>query len=124
MNKIKTGHLIFVVDDDFPSYQLIEELFSEQRVILRHFAEGGELIETIRKGEIPDLIIMDIQLPGTDGLEITRQVKSMEPEIPVIAYTSYAMPGDRERCIRLGCDDYISKPIDVEGFFRTMDNYL
>ena len=116
--------IIFVVDDDLPSYQLIEELFSEHQVTLKHFTEGSELIKILSNGEIPDLVIMDILLPDIDGLEVTKQIKRMDPGIPVIAYTSYAMPGDRERCLQSGCDDYLSKPVDVRGFIQTVSNYL
>jgi two-component system, cell cycle response regulator DivK len=116
--------LVLVVDDDLPSYQLIEELFSELNVRLKHFISGHNLIEWFREGGLPDLVIMDVQLPGISGLELTRQIKEIVPSMPVIAYTSFAMPGDKERCIKSGCDDYISKPIDLDRFVETASKYL
>ncbi|MGF1584345.1 MAG: response regulator [Bacteroidales bacterium] len=124
MNKISAKKLVLVVDDDIPSYQLIEELFSEMNVKLKHFVSGHNLVDWFRDGGHPDLIIMDIQLPGVNGLELTRQIKEIVPSIPVIAYTSYAMPGDKERCMKSGCDEYISKPIDLDGFIDTVSGYL
>ncbi len=115
---------IFVVDDDLPSFQLIEELLSSHKVFLRHFTNGKDLMKHIRKEVLPDMIIMDIQLPGIDGLELTKQVKDIEPSIPVIAYTSYAMAGDRERCLQSGCDEYVSKPIDLDAFMETVFRYI
>ncbi len=115
---------IFVVDDDLPSFQLIEELLSRHRAFLRHFTNGRELMKYIKNEELPDMIIMDIQLPGVDGLELTRQVKSHEPSIPVIAYTSYAMSGDRDRCLQSGCDEYISKPIDLDAFMEIICRHI
>jgi len=66
----------------------------------------------------PDLIVMDIQLPGMDGLEATRKLKE-QPEtaaIPVVAVTSYAMKGDREKALAAGCSGYVTKPIDKNTF--------
>ncbi len=124
MSKKFSGKQIFVVDDDVPSFQLIEELFSEDQLSLRHFLDGIELMKVLKDRSFPDLVIMDIHLPGADGLELTRQIKAIEPTVPVIAYTSYAMPGDREKCLRAGCDEYVSKPIDVEVFIETVTDLL
>ncbi len=115
---------VYVVDDDIPSYQLIKEILSDDRLSVKHFLNGNDLLAIFNNGKIPDLVIMDIQLPDTDGLELTRQIKLLQPSLPVIAYTSFAMPGDRERCIGGGCDEYISKPIDVEKFFDVARRYL
>ena len=115
---------IFVVDDDLPSFQLIEELLSRHKAFLRHFTNGKDLMKYIKKEELPDMIIMDIQLPGVDGLELTKQIKALEPSIPVIAYTSYAMAGDRDRCLQSGCDEYISKPIDLDLFMEIVYRHI
>jgi two-component system, cell cycle response regulator DivK len=119
-----TNKVIFVVDDDLPSYQLIEELLSGYGLNIRHFSNGKDLMGSIGNKEIPDLIIMDIQLPGADGLELTKQIKEIDQSIPVIAYTSYAMAGDRDKCLKSGCDEYISKPINLEGFSELVFKYL
>lgn len=115
---------IFVVDDDVPSFQLIEELLSDKQLSVRHFIDGVELMKVFKNRSFPDLVIMDIHLPGVDGLELTRQIKTIEPAVPVIAYTSYAMPGDRDRCLVAGCDEYVSKPIDVEVFVETVNRFI
>ncbi len=115
---------VFVVDDDKPSYQLIEELLSGKGVSLMHFTNGTDLLAEFGRGNNPDLIIMDIQLPGADGLQLTRKIKSMDNSIPIVAYTSYAMTGDRERCLESGCDEYVSKPIDLNRFVEMITRYL
>lgn len=71
-------------------------------------------------GPTPDVILMDVQLPGIDGLELTRRLKAdpATAAIPVIAVTAYAMKGDEQRVLDAGCNGYISKPIDVAGFGR------
>jgi CheY-like chemotaxis protein len=124
MNKKDHVKLIYVVDDDYPSYLLIEELFKGRHVKLRNITDGMEMMELFESGPVPDLIIMDIQLPGIDGIELTRRIKKINPAIPVIACTSYAMHGDRERCLGSGCDEYISKPIDLDFFLGIVGKYI
>jgi CheY-like chemotaxis protein len=74
----------------------------------------------ILKTERPDLILMDVQLPGMDGLEATRKLKgdAVTRDIPVVAVTSYAMTGDREQALAIGCAGYITKPIDTATFVQ------
>ena len=76
--------------------------------------------------EIPDLIVMDIQLPGMDGLETTRKLKEQPAtaDIPVIAVTSYAMKGDREKALAAGCVGYVTKPIDKNIFIQEVAAHL
>ena len=77
-------------------------------------------------GEHPDLILMDIQLPGIDGYETTRRIRA-EPsgaKIPIIALTSYAMTGDRERALAAGCTGYVEKPINPDTIMDEIQKYL
>jgi two-component system, cell cycle response regulator DivK len=81
---------------------------------------------TIAREQCPDLILMDIQLPGMDGLEATGILKADEltKSIPVIALTALAMKGDEERIRAAGCDGYIAKPLDYKGFLATITAQL
>ena len=89
-------------------------------------AKSGEEGFILATSENPDLILMDIQLPGIDGLDAVTQIResSRIPTIPIIAVTSYAMTGDRERAIAAGCNGYIEKPIDPESFIREIKSIL
>lgn len=89
-------------------------------------AENAEDGLSLIRAERPDLILMDIQLPGMDGLAATRIIKS-DPaikDIPVIAITSYAMQDDDKKAKEAGCNDYITKPIDQKGFLKMISQYL
>lgn len=85
-------------------------------------AEDGEEGIGVARKERPDLILMDIQLPVMDGITAFNILRSYEDtrDIPVIALTSYAMKGDRERFLEQGFADYIAKPIDVDNFTKTL----
>ena len=67
---------------------------------------------------------MDIQMPVLDGYEATRRLKALYPEIIVIAQTAFAMTDDKEKCMQAGCDDYISKPIDIEELYQKLTFFL
>lgn len=89
-------------------------------------AVDGEQGVTMAKSEIPDLILMDLGLPLLDGWEATRQIKEAHEtqDIPVIALTSHAMVGDRERALEAGCDDYDTKPIEFQRLLAKIEALL
>jgi two-component system cell cycle response regulator DivK len=86
---------------------------------------GEEGVE-MSAAERPDLILMDIQLPGIDGLEAIKRIRASKASvsIPIIAITSYAMTGDRERLLAAGCNGYIEKPINSETIMSELNMYL
>lgn len=89
-------------------------------------ARSGDEGVTLALQEIPDLILLDIQLPGMDGYSVAREIRKSPKlkEIPIIAVTSYAMPGDRESALEAGCTGYIEKPIDPETFMTQVESFL
>lgn len=115
---------ILVIEDNELNMKLMREVLSigDYQVIEAFDAETG--IRLARKQK-PFLILMDIQLPGMDGLEATRIIKtdSKLKDIPVVAITGFAMQGDREKALESGCDDYITKPFDFEDLLKTIEGY-
>ncbi len=89
-------------------------------------AVDGEEGYKMAKEHKPDLILMDVQLPGTDGYEITRRLKSEDDtkDIPLIIVTSFAMAGEENEARAAGCNDYLSKPINIHKFIETIKKYL
>lgn len=106
---------ILVIEDNDRNRRLIRILLKSNGYKAIEAATGAEAMDYLRD-HVPDLILMDIQLPYTDGLALTKEIKSnaKTKNIPIIAVTAYAMKGDRERMLEAGCDEYISKPIDTQ----------
>jgi CheY-like chemotaxis protein len=105
---------ILVVEDNGDNMTLISDVLSSLNYEVISAKDGEEGVERA-KAEKPDLILMDLSLPRMDGWTATRQLKA-DPDfahIPVIALTAHAMIGDRERALAAGCDDYLSKPINI-----------
>jgi CheY-like chemotaxis protein len=105
---------ILVVEDNKDNMTLITDVLSSLEYEVISAKDGEEGLQ-VAKAEKPDLILMDLSLPRMDGWTATRQLKADTElaHIPVIALTAHAMIGDRERALAAGCDDYISKPINI-----------
>ena len=117
--------VILYIEDDLPSIILVKKIleFSGYRFV--HEASGFSGIKTAEEIQ-PDLVLLDIDLPDIDGYQVARRLKTAEKTggIPIVALTSSAMKGDRERALNSGCDGYIRKPIDVSGFIELIKGYL
>lgn len=116
---------ILVVEDHPQNLELVEFLLEEAGYLVRAARNGAEVKAEIQRG-LPALVLMDIQLPGTDGLTLVQEIRRRPDAagLPIIALTAHAMRGDRERFLAAGCDGYISKPIDVGNFVGEVQTYL
>jgi len=116
---------ILVIEDNALNMKLVVTLLklSKYEIIEAKDAEDG--LKLAQKHR-PNLILMDIQLPGMNGLHATRVIKGDAElkDVPVVALTSYVMEGDKERIIEAGCDGDIPKPIDTRRFLETISAYL
>lgn len=109
--------VVLVVDDHPANLKLVRVTLRRSGLEVLCAADAEETLGRLGEGLRPDLILMDLQLPGMDGLELTRRLKA-DPAtagITIVAVTAYAMKGDAERAIQAGCDGYLPKPIDVEA---------
>ncbi|MDD3407897.1 MAG: response regulator [Methanomicrobium sp.] len=116
---------ILVVEDNTNNLYLIRFILKKYGFEVAEAITGEEGIVKATE-ENPDLILMDIQLPGIDGFEATRIIRKTEKisEIPIIAITSYAMTGDREKAMLAGCTGYIEKPIDPDKIISQITEFL
>jgi CheY-like chemotaxis protein len=119
---------ILVVEDNDMNMQLVEFLLEEGGYAIIKATSGEEALALTQNGSdsTPDLILMDIHLPGMDGLSVVRAMKAnaRTARIPILALTAHAMRGDKDRFLEAGCDGYISKPIDVKTFLSSIERYL
>ncbi len=116
--------VILVVEDDLINYQFIEALLEKTQVQLLHAENGLQALELCKNINKIDLILMDIKLPEKNGYEITKEIKSFRKDIPIIAQTAFSMNDVRERCFESGCNDIITKPVDIELFMSKLNKYL
>jgi two-component system, cell cycle response regulator DivK len=116
---------ILIIEDNEQNLYLLSFIFNKHGYVVETARDGGEGI-IAALGSKPDLILLDIQLPGMDGYAVARCLKSHPglSDIPIVAVTSYAMMGDREKAIESGCTGYIKKPIDPERFMSQVEEYL
>jgi two-component system cell cycle response regulator DivK len=119
------GKRILVIEDNEQNLELVEFLLDEAGATVLAAADADEAREALAQ-EQPDLILMDMQLPGTDGLSLVSEIRR-RPEIrqiPIVALTAHAMRGDRERFLAGGCDGYLAKPINVVTFVQDLSSLL
>jgi CheY-like chemotaxis protein/nitrogen-specific signal transduction histidine kinase len=116
--------VILVVEDDLVNYQFIEALLEKTQVQLLHAENGNQALELCKTISTIDLILMDIKLPDKNGYEITREIKAIRSDIPIVAQTAFSVNEVREKCLASGCEDIISKPIEIELFLSTVNKYL
>lgn len=105
---------VLIVDDNPINLQLARVVLTNSRYLVRTAGDAGEALRILEEWR-PSLILMDIQMPGMDGLELTRRLKADAPTcgIVILALTAYAMKGDKQRMLEAGCDGYVAKPIDI-----------
>jgi CheY-like chemotaxis protein len=122
----EAGARVLVVEDNDMNMQLVEYLLEEGGYQIVKAASGEEALSIARGGDPVDLILMDIHLPGIDGLSVVREMKNdvRTSAIPILALTAHAMRGDKDRFLEAGCDGYISKPIDVKTFLSSIRQFL
>jgi two-component system cell cycle response regulator DivK len=116
---------VLVIDDTEANVQLCSFILKKRGYQSIEARTGLEGVDSAIK-ERPDLILLDIQLPDIDGLEVAKRIRAAETEAqtPIIAVTSYAMPGDREKILKAGCNGYLAKPINVNEFMTEIDKHL
>lgn len=116
---------ILLVEDNPMNRRVFQFLLKAQGYVVDEARDGREALEKLRQ-HIPDLILMDLQLPALDGFATTRIIKQNEATrgVPVVALTAYAMSGDAERALAVGCDAYITKPIDPDEFPKAIAGFL
>jgi two-component system, sensor histidine kinase and response regulator len=121
-DKIKSK--ILVVEDDDINYYLIYFLLSNQNVELLHASDGLQAIEKFNENPDISVVLMDLKLPGLNGFDVTKKIKSINAQVPIIAVTSYSGIDDSQKALQAGCSDFIIKPVNKTVLFDVIGKYI
>jgi len=116
---------VLIIDDNAMNQELSSVLLRRDGIEVANALDAESALSQVASFE-PDLVLMDIQLPNTDGLELTRQLRAdpAQANLVIVAFTAYAMKGDEARMLAGGCDGYLSKPVDVPRFAAQVRGFL
>lgn len=115
---------ILIVEDEITSFKYLMKILQNDKITVLHAENGLEAIELVKNTPDIDLILMDIRMPVLDGFEATKQIKLLKPDIPVIAQTAYAFSAEKERILKAGFNDYITKPIESDILLSIINREL
>ena len=116
--------VVLIVEDDICNACYIKEILDKTKAEIKIAPNARMALKYFYSAPQIDLILMDLQLPDIDGLELTKKIKAINQEVPIIAQTAFASQFDKERCIEAGCIDYITKPIEKQFLLDLCANYL
>ncbi len=119
-----SGKKILVAEDDSANYLFIESFLKRTRSQVIWAKDGEQLLEIFNTEPGVDLILMDLRMPIINGIDATKIIRSTHPDLPVIALTAYAFADDREKSIQAGCNDYLSKPVNIDELTEALRKYL
>jgi signal transduction histidine kinase/CheY-like chemotaxis protein len=114
---------ILVAEDEDLNYKVLDTCLTRTNAHIIRAKDGASAVEICKSQKI-DLVLMDIQMPGMNGYEATQEIKRMNNRTPVIAQTSFAMVGEKERCLQAGCDDFVTKPLNISSLLNKIENYI
>ncbi len=118
------GKTILIAEDEDTNFTFIDTLLRPTSAAVIRAKDGAEAINICKNNSKIDLILMDIKLPGINGLEATKQIRKFRKSLPIIAHTAYAMSVDEDECIKAGCDAYICKPVKIDPLLRLIHQYI
>ncbi|MDA3866153.1 MAG: tetratricopeptide repeat protein [Salinivirgaceae bacterium] len=107
-----SGKRVLVAEDDMNNYLFLEQLLKKTQAEVVHFENGSEVVDYLRAENPADLVLMDIQMPVMNGYDATREIRTFNSTIPILAQTANAMVEDKDKSIDAGCNDYLAKPIN------------
>jgi PAS domain S-box-containing protein len=118
------GRLFLVAEDDTFSYKLLEGFLKKTQADILHAEDGAQAVKICRENDNIDLVLMDVQMPEMNGMEATRKIKEFREKLPVIAQTANAIAEEKQKCFEAGCDDFVTKPINISELFSKIDQWL
>ncbi|MFC1541762.1 response regulator [Candidatus Latescibacterota bacterium] len=120
-----SNYTVLIIEDNPINRKVFKDILSVNSYISIEAVDGEEGYKMAKEHK-PNLIVMDVQLPGANGYEVTRRLKSEDDtkDIPIVIVTSFAMAGEENEARAAGCNDYLTKPINIHQFIETIKKYL
>ncbi|MCB2195558.1 MAG: response regulator [Bacteroidetes bacterium] len=118
------GKTILIAEDDEANVLLLKKALEKTNAEIIHAENGKDAIRCFKNNPDIDVILMDIRMPIMDGIEATTQIKHIDKNIPIIVQTAFTMSSEKEKSFKAGCDDYISKPINIKELYATVCKYI
>lgn len=124
MDSFLKGKSILVVEDEETNWFLIRDILQNYQALTTWAELGVKAIDLIKSGENFDAILMDINLPSMDGFEVSRQIKLLRPNVPIIAQTAYALDTEIDNCYTAGCSGHVIKPFTIAELITALQNAM
>lgn len=117
---------VLCIEDNKTNMLLVSRIVEAEGYDLLRAEDGPSALAILQEGEEPDLILLDVNIPGIHGLDLARMIKEDQrlAHIPLIATTANVLVGDKERCLEAGCDEYLPKPLDIRRLRQVMREYM
>lgn len=115
---------ILIGEDEMINYRLLEVILSKTKVKLIRGSNGPETLQLFKENPQIDLILMDIKMPEMDGCDVTKEIRKLNTDVPIIAQTAYALEEEKTKSLEAGCNAYITKPINKKDLLCLIDSYL
>jgi len=119
-----SGKTILIVEDNETSNIYFEAALRKTKAVLIWAKNGLDAVDMVKNNNKIDLILMDINMPKLDGIEATRIIKNLNPEIAIVVQTAFILSGEERLCQEAGCDEFITKPIRLKYLLDTINRYL
>jgi two-component system, cell cycle response regulator DivK len=120
-----SNHTILIAEDDEISFKFLDLVLTRKTGVNIIWAINGQMaVDFCRNYEHIDLVLMDLQLPVIDGIEAIKQIKAFKPALPIIVQTANAFNDEWEKCLEAGCDDYITKPVNLQDMMFRIESLL
>lgn len=124
---IEKSHKILIAEDEEINFMYLEVLFEkkfEKKCTVIHAKNGKEAVDILKSDDEIELVLMDLQMPIMDGYEATQSIRSISPNLPIIAQTAFSTEHDKNKALNCGCNDFLSKPIQKDDLFNLLDKYI
>ena len=115
---------ILIADDELHNFIILEKAMKKTNIKIFHAENGEEAVKIFKENPEINVILMDIRMPEMGGLEATKYIRSVNRNIPIIAFTAFALSDDEAIALEFGCDDYISKPVRPEFLLKKINEHI